>query len=70
MTRTSFLASTALTGALAYPAMAADMPVKAPPLPPPVIAPALTWTGVYIGVNGGYAWGDSSTSCSVLPGAD
>jgi outer membrane immunogenic protein len=36
-------------------AMAADMPLKAPPAP--VIAP--TWTGTYIGINGGYAWGTS-----------
>lgn len=66
VTRASFLASTALTGALAYPAMAADMPLKAPPLPPPVIPQALAWTGVYIGVNGGYAWGHSATSCSIV----
>jgi len=33
-------------------AIAADMPVKARPAP--VIAP--TWTGTYIGINGGYGW--------------
>jgi len=38
------------------PAVAADMPLKAPPAP--VIAP--TWTGTYIGVNGGYGWGTSN----------
>ena len=32
-------------------ASAADMPLKAPPPPPP-----LTWTGTYIGINGGYSW--------------
>jgi outer membrane immunogenic protein len=32
-------------------ANAADMPLKAPPPPPPP-----TWTGTYIGINGGYAW--------------
>jgi outer membrane immunogenic protein len=39
--------------ALAAPALAADMsyPVKAPP---PVIIPAFSWTGFYIGANGGY----------------
>lgn len=36
-------------------AMAADMPVKARPLP--VAVPA--WTGFYIGLNAGYAWGNS-----------
>jgi outer membrane immunogenic protein len=33
-------------------AVAADMPLKAPPAP--VYAP--TWTGTYIGINGGYGW--------------
>jgi outer membrane immunogenic protein len=36
-------------------AFAADMPVKAPPPPPPP-----TWTGMYLGINGGYAWGTSN----------
>jgi opacity protein-like surface antigen len=34
-------------------ALAADMPLKAPPPPPP--APAFSWTGFYIGGNIGYA---------------
>src|SRR5436190_1643242 len=49
------LAGTALGGlALAGPALAADIPVKAPP---PVVAPAFTWTGCYIGGNVGGAAG-------------
>jgi outer membrane immunogenic protein len=36
-------------------AIAADMPLKAPPPPPPPL-----WTGMYIGINGGYAWGTSN----------
>src|SRR5262249_22013122 len=39
--------------ALAGPAAAADMPVKAAAPPPPV----WNWTGIYIGVHGGAAWG-------------
>jgi outer membrane immunogenic protein len=39
---------------IAAPASAADMPVKAPPPPPP---PIYSWTGFYIGGNGG--WGQS-----------
>ena len=35
--------------------LAADMPIKAPPLP----APASAWTGFYVGLNAGYAWGNS-----------
>ena len=34
------------------PVLAADMALKAPPLPPP----APTWTGWYIGANGGGGW--------------
>jgi outer membrane immunogenic protein len=33
------------------PALAADMPLKAPPM-----APAAAWTGCYIGVEGGGSW--------------
>jgi len=36
-------------------ASAADMAVKAQPLPP---APIMSWTGCYAGINGGGAWSD------------
>jgi outer membrane immunogenic protein len=45
--------------ALAAPAFAADMPLKAPPAP---VAPAPLWTGFYLGLNAGYSWGNSSTT--------
>jgi hypothetical protein len=46
--------------ALVAPAIAADMPVP---------APAATWTGFYIGANGGYAASADNTVNSVgLPG--
>jgi outer membrane immunogenic protein len=51
------LAAVAMLG-WAGSASAADMPVKAAPLPPP----APTWTGTYIGINGGYGWGTSELS--------
>ena len=35
-------------------ANAADLPRKAPPMVVP--APVFTWTGFYIGLNGGYGW--------------
>jgi len=56
-----------ITAFIGTPAMAADMPVKAPPPAPP---PAWTWTGFYIGGNIGGAWGHSSycTDASVLTG--
>lgn len=41
---------------IASPAFAADMAVKAPP--PPTITP-FSWTGFYVGIEGGAAWGRS-----------
>ena len=38
-------------------AYAADLPVKARPMIP---APAFSWTGFYVGLNAGYAWGDTT----------
>jgi len=43
-------------------AMAADMAYKAPPPPPP---PPPSWTGFYIGVNGGAGWGTSESNLNV-----
>ena len=41
-------------------ANAADMPVKARPLPPPV--PVFSWTGFYIGAHVGGAWGTTEST--------
>jgi outer membrane immunogenic protein len=41
-------------------ANASDLPVRAPVYKAPVMAPAFNWSGVYFGINGGYAWGRSS----------
>lgn len=46
----------AAVGAAMTPALAADLPVKARPVPVPVVA-AYSWTGFYIGANAGYSWG-------------
>ena len=42
-------------------AYAADMPLKAPPPPP-----APTWTGLYIGINGGGVWGKTDTGVTMV----
>jgi outer membrane immunogenic protein len=53
------LGSVGLAAMLAGPAMAADMPIKAPP-PPPVVY--YDWTGAYIGFNAGGVWDDVDRS--------
>jgi outer membrane immunogenic protein len=52
----------AIAMAVALPAAAADLPKKAPIYKaPPVVVDPWTWTGIYIGLNGGYSWGRSRT---------
>jgi len=51
-----------LAVAVASPSFAADMPRKAAPY---YVAP-FSWTGFYVGINGGYGWGTSNwTNASV-----
>jgi outer membrane immunogenic protein len=45
--------------ALNLAAAAADLPTKAPALVP---APVLSWTGFYVGLNGGYGWANRTVS--------
>lgn len=45
-------------------ALAADIPMKAPPRPLPV---APSWTGFYIGVNGGGVFGDTDVTHTGIP---
>jgi outer membrane immunogenic protein len=51
------IASFAVAAFWGVPALAADMPVKAPPLVPP---PIYSWTRCYLGVNNGGAWANKS----------
>lgn len=48
------------------PALAADLPVKAPPAP---MLAALLWAGFYAGLNLGHSWGraESNTSLNGAP---
>jgi opacity protein-like surface antigen len=61
--RRLFVALTSSVSVLAFTHMAsaADlrMPLKAPP---PLAPPVQDWSGVYVGVEGGYGWGHSSFS--------
>ncbi len=52
----------ALLAGVATSALAADLPTrKTPPAPSPVyVPPTFTWTGFYLGVNGGYGFGGGS----------
>jgi outer membrane immunogenic protein len=56
----------AICALLGTPALAADMPLKAPPPPP---APAWTWTGFYIGGNAGYTWMNSTDTVTAANAA-
>ena len=56
-TATAFLTATMLAIGASQIASAADLPRRQPAyMPPP--PPAYTWTGCYIGVNIGGAWGN------------
>ena len=59
------IAGAALTALIGTPALAADMALKAPPPP----APVLSWTGGYVGLNGGYGWGrwNSNSIAAIFP---
>jgi outer membrane immunogenic protein len=53
------LAIAAIVAPITTPSLAADMPLKAPPAP---LAAPMSWTGLYIGVNVGWAWQRASTT--------
>jgi outer membrane immunogenic protein len=53
--------------ALALPALAADLPRKAPAYRPPPPPPVLNWTGFYVGLNAGALWGCGDASITTTP---
>ncbi len=51
-------------------ASAADMPRRMPTKAAPVyVPPAWSWTGPYVGINGGYGWGSSEFSAPFATGS-
>jgi outer membrane immunogenic protein len=68
MKRIALIAAAAAGLGFAPSALAADLPVRAAPVyqAPVVVAP--TWTGVYLGVNGGWGWtGSNSVAFTAIP---
>lgn len=51
-------------------AYAADIVSEEPPVPEAMLVQTFTWTGPYIGVNGGYAWTNAEFSAGGLLGDD
>lgn len=71
--RRIFLASSIAASLAAPTAFAADavyQPPEAPPVATEVAAPAFSWDGGYIGLHGGYGWGDGSFSTTGLSSSD
>jgi outer membrane immunogenic protein len=54
------LLASAIFAGISSSAFAADLPVYSAPAEMPV-APAYDWSGAYVGLNGGYSWGDLDT---------
>ena len=57
----------ALAALTAAPSFAADLPRKAPTYYAPAVA--FSWSGFYVGLNGGYGWGTSSWSSTATSGS-
>lgn len=72
MKRVLFASVGLMAIALAGAAGAADLPRRvAAPATAPVYLPAVyNWTGLYMGLNGGYGWGNSSWTDAAAPTGD
>ena len=58
--RWRLVAAAAIAVAVYRPALAADLPT--PSLPPPLPVAVYNWTGLYLGINGGFGTGNSNWS--------
>lgn len=59
------LAAATLATLIGTPVFAADMAAPVYKAPPPA-EPVWSWTGFYIGANGGYGWGNTSTTATTF----
>ena len=66
--RKLLVATAALAALVGTPAFAADMAAPVYKAPPPA-APMFSWTGFYIGLNGGYGWGHDPVTFSAANAA-
>jgi outer membrane immunogenic protein len=65
-----FVLTTALVALGAAPALAADLAARPyTKAPPPIPAPIMTWTGFYLGIQGGGGWGRSNETFFGAPNA-
>jgi outer membrane immunogenic protein len=62
MKRIGVLAAAAMGVAFAQSASAADLGVRAAPVYAPPVAVAPTWTGIYLGFNGGWGWSNTNNN--------
>jgi outer membrane immunogenic protein len=60
--RRVLLTSVALLASIATAAVAADLPRRMPTKAPAFVPVGYNWTGLYVGINGGYGWGRSRWS--------
>jgi outer membrane immunogenic protein len=64
------LAGVAMVGIMLGQALAADLsprPVPAPIAKAPAFVPAFSWTGCYLGVQGGYSWANTGYDLDIPP---
>jgi outer membrane immunogenic protein len=68
MTRTTFAAALAASTIAVGAAQAADIPRGSPPPPVVQALPIFTWTGFYVGLNGGYIFETGKSTITGTPG--
>jgi outer membrane immunogenic protein len=61
-------AAAALLAGLSAPALSADLPRKSPPQTFVQPVPLFTWTGFYVGINGGYSFDNGTSAITGSPG--